>query len=160
MSENNQINSVTTKPDGSLLLRTLAMPGDANPVGDIFGGWIMSQMDIAGSLLARDIANGRVVTAAVEGMSFLSPVKVGDIVCCYGKCVRLGRSSMTISLELWVRTTLAGIGGRHEVPTLVTRGNYIYVRVDTNGKPASLPDDARQKALAGTDASSATTRHC
>ncbi len=160
MTERNRSNPVPPKPDGSLLLRTLAMPGDANPAGDIFGGWIMSQMDIAGSLLARDIADGRVVTAAVDGMSFLSPVKIGDIVCCYGKCIRLGRTSMTISLELWVRTTLAESSGRHDARTLVTRGNYVYVKVDSNGRPALLPDDAGQKAQVGSLASSAGLAQC
>ena len=85
-------------PIGNLLLRTLAMPRDTNPAGDIFGGWIMSQMDISGAILAREIANGRVVTAAVEGMSLLKPVSVGDVVCCYGKCIHVGHTSLKLHL--------------------------------------------------------------
>ena len=87
MTQNN-VNR-THPPIGNLLLRTLAMPADTNPAGDIFGGWIMSQMDISGAILAREIANGRVVTAAVDGMSFLKPVSVGDVVC---SCPRLAVS--------------------------------------------------------------------
>ncbi|MBP5243589.1 MAG: acyl-CoA thioesterase, partial [Succinivibrio sp.] len=90
-------------PVGNLLLRTLAMPGDTNPAGDIFGGCIMSQMDIAGALLAREVANGRVVTVAVEGMSFLKPVAVGDIVCCYGNCTHVGNTSLKVHMEIWVK---------------------------------------------------------
>ncbi|RDA32790.1 acyl-CoA thioesterase, partial [Escherichia coli] len=71
-------------PDGELLLRTLAMPADTNPNGDIFGGWIMSQMDIGGGIMAKELAKGRICTVSVEGMTFHSPVKVGDVVCCYG----------------------------------------------------------------------------
>ncbi|MGN0909658.1 MAG: acyl-CoA thioesterase, partial [Succinivibrio sp.] len=121
------------RPAGELLLRTLAMPADANPAGDIFGGWIMSQMDIAGSLLARDVAGGRIVTCAVDGMAFLSPVRVGDVVCCYGACSKIGRTSVTVSLELWVRSTIEGSGGMHAERRLVTRAHYVYVHVGATG---------------------------
>lgn len=143
------------RPSGELLLRTLAMPGDANPAGDIFGGWIMSQMDIAGSLLAREVAGGRVVTAAVDGMSFVSPVGVGDVVCCYGRCAKIGHTSLTISLELWVRTTNGENGGMHPQRRLVTRANYVYVHVSPQGRPIPLPEDASLRAQAGTGAASA-----
>ena len=143
------------RPSGELLLRTLAMPGDANPSGDIFGGWIMSQMDIAGSLLAREVAGGRVVTAAVDGMSFVSPVGVGDVVCCYGTCAKIGHTSVTISLELWVRTTNAENGGMHPQRRLVTRANYVYVHVSREGRPIPLPEDAALRARTGTGAASA-----
>jgi acyl-CoA thioesterase YciA len=145
----------SSRPRGELLLRTLAMPGDANPAGDIFGGWIMSQMDIAGSLLAREIANGRVVTAAVDGMSFVSPVSIGDVVCCYGSCAKIGRTSVTISLELWVRTSSGDSGGMHDERRLVTRAHYVYVHVNKAGRPVPLPDDAARRAEAGTGAASA-----
>ncbi len=92
MSENDKV------PDGDLLLRTLAMPADTNAHGVIFGGWIMSQMDIGGGILAKEIAGGRVVTVAVEAMSFHRPVKVGQVVCCYGRCIKVGNTSMTIKL--------------------------------------------------------------
>lgn len=143
------------RPRGELLFRTLAMPGDANPAGDIFGGWIMSQMDIAGSLLAREIAGGRVVTVAVDGMSFVSPVGIGDVVCCYGTCARIGRTSVTISLELWVRKTDLENGGMHPQRRLVTHGRYVYVHVDRDGKPIALPADAQRRAERGTGAASA-----
>ncbi len=143
------------RPAGELLLRTLAMPADANPAGDIFGGWIMSQMDIAGSLLAREVAGGRVVTVAVDGMSFVSPVGVGDVVCCYGTCARIGHTSVTVSLELWVRTTNAESGGMHPQRRLVTRAHYVYVHVSPEGRPVPLPADASLRAKAGTGAASA-----
>lgn len=90
-------------PHGELVLRTLAMPADTNANGDIFGGWLMSQMDIGGAILAKEIAEGRVVTVRVDGMTFLKPVAVGDVVCCYARCVRTGRSSMTVNVEVWVK---------------------------------------------------------
>ncbi len=73
------------EPEGDLLLRTMAMPADTNSNGDIFGGWIMSQMDIGGGILAKEIATGRVATVSVEGMTFYRPVQVGHVICCYGK---------------------------------------------------------------------------
>ena len=78
---------------GVLLLRTLAMPSDTNANGDIFGGWIMSQMDMGGAILAKEIAHGRVVTVAVESMNFIKPIAVGDVVCCYGQCLSVGEKS-------------------------------------------------------------------
>ena len=89
-----------TRPKGDLLLRTLAMPADTNPNGDIFGGWIVSQMDIAGGILAKETAQGRVVTVAVDSIQFIKPVEVGDVVCCYGQLERIGSTSMTIRLEV------------------------------------------------------------
>lgn len=88
---------------GVLLLRTLAMPSDTNANGDIFGGWIMSQMDMGGAILAKEIAHGRVVTVAVESMNFIKPNAVGDVVCCYGQCLSVGRSSIKIKVEVWVK---------------------------------------------------------
>lgn len=88
---------------GVLLLRTLAMPSDTNANGDIFGGWIMSQMDMGGAILAKEIAHGRVVTVAVESMNFIKPISVGDVVCCYGECLKVGRSSIKIKVEVWVK---------------------------------------------------------
>jgi acyl-CoA thioesterase YciA len=88
---------------GNLLLRTLAMPADTNANGDIFGGWIMSQMDIAGGILAKETAHSRVVTVAVDSIKFLKPVKVGDVICCYGRVLRIGTTSIAIELEVWVK---------------------------------------------------------
>ena len=86
-------------PKGQLLLRTLSMPADTNANGDIFGGWIMSQLDLAGGILAKEISGGRIVTVSVSSITFKKPVKVGDVVCCYGECVNIGRTSMSINLE-------------------------------------------------------------
>jgi len=96
----------SNSPKGNLILRTLAMPADTNPHGDIFGGWIMSQMDIAGGILAREKTCSRIVTVAVESITFIKPVNVGDVVCCYGEVVKIGKTSITIDLEVWVKPTL------------------------------------------------------
>ena len=98
MGKNKWFQNLTDKEGrqskGVLLLRTLAMPSDTNANGDIFGGWIMSQMDMGGAILAKEIAHGRVVTVAVESMNFIKPIAVGDVVCCYGQCLSVGRSSI------------------------------------------------------------------
>lgn len=144
--------NVEHPPVGNLLLRTLAMPADTNPAGDIFGGWIMSQMDIAGALLAREIANGRIVTVAVDGMSFLKPVCVGDVVCCYGKCTKVGHTSMTVHLEIWVKKVIESESNEHAERYLVTEANYTYVAVNKLGQPRSLPITAKNVAEKGIDA--------
>ena len=120
-----------TEPQGSLVLRTLAMPADTNPNGDIFGGWIMSQMDMAGGLAAKNLSNSRVSTVAVESMAFLNPVKVGDVVCCYADIIRVGNTSVRIKLEVWVLSHPFKADGRHKV----TEGFFTYVAVDDKGKP-------------------------
>ena len=91
--------TTTNAPQGELVLRTLAMPADTNANGDIFGGWLMSQMDMGGAILAKEIAHGRVVTVRVDGMTFLRPVAVGDVVCCYARCVKRGNTSISINIE-------------------------------------------------------------
>lgn len=147
--EQNNADLQHQSPMGNLLLRTMAMPGDTNPAGDIFGGWIMSNLDISGAILAREIAQGRVVTVAVDAMSFLKPVKVGDVVCCYGRCTHVGRTSLKINLELWVKKIYdLEISQR----SLVTKARYTYVAVDSNGKPRPLPDNANEVARQGIDA--------
>lgn len=108
------------------------MPADTNPNGDIFGGWIMSQMDKAGGILSKEIAAGRVVTVAVDGMSFHHPVEVGHVVCCYGKCIRIGTTSMTIKLEVWVRPVLPDPDNERYC---VTEATFTYVAIDEEGKP-------------------------
>lgn len=124
------------KPEGILLLRTLAMPADTNPNGDIFGGWIMSQMDIGGAILAKEIAHGRVVTVAVDGITFLKPVAVGDVVCCYGKAVHVGNSSMKVRMEVWVKKVASEpIGQRY----CVTEATFTYVAVDPEGRARPVP---------------------
>ncbi|SIQ01012.1 acyl-CoA thioesterase YciA [Aeromonas sp. RU39B] len=126
----------TRQPDGELLLRTLAMPADTNANGDIFGGWIMSQMDIGGGILAKELAKGRICTVSVEGMTFHNPIKVGDVVCCYGRCQRIGRSSMQIKLEVWVKPVLRENEAQRYC---VTEGVFNYVAIDDNGRPRPVP---------------------
>src|SRR2546422_9148572 len=96
------------QPKGELVIRTIAMPADTNPSGDIFGGWLMSQMDLGSGILATKTANSRVVTVAMEGMSFLHPVRVGDTVACYAWVEQIGRTSMTIPGVAWVRRYRSG----------------------------------------------------
>ena len=117
----------------TVLTKTVAMPADTNPNGDIFGGWLLSQMDVAGGILAKKIAKGRVATVAIEGMKFLLPVKVGDIVTCYGKLLKTGNSSISINLRVTAQS-LESIK-----PQDVTNGIFIYVAIDLDGKPRQLP---------------------
>ena len=124
------------QPIGNLMIRTLAMPADTNPSGDIFGGWILSIMDLGGAILAKELARGRVVTVAADATSFLKPVKVGDVVCCYGLCKHVGRTSLKIGLEVWVeRVEREPIGERE----CVTQAVFTYVAVDSEGVSRALP---------------------
>jgi acyl-CoA thioesterase YciA len=120
------------EPRGDLTIRTLAMPADTNPSGDIFGGWLLSQMDIAGGEAAQVCARGRTVTVAVEAMTFHLPVFVGDIVCCYAEIVRQGRTSISVRVEAW------SIRRRTRNRVLVTDGVFTYVAVDENRRPRAL----------------------
>src|ERR1700759_4037826 len=124
----------SSTPRGELSLRTVAMPADTNPNGDIFGGWIMSLMDLAAGVAAGTRARGRVATAAVSNLSFLQPVKVGDVVCVYTDIVRIGRSSITLGVEAWVLRR--GQGG----PGRVTAAEFVLVAVDEAGRPRRLPE--------------------
>ena len=117
----------------TVLTKTVAMPADTNPNGDIFGGWLLSQMDVAGGILAKKIAKGRVATVAIEGMKFLLPVKVGDTVTCYASILKTGNSSISINL----RVTAQGLESIQ--PQDVTNGTFIYVAIDLDGKPRQLP---------------------
>ena len=117
----------------TVLTKTVAMPADTNPNGDIFGGWLLSQMDVAGGILAKKIAKGRVATVAIEGMKFLLPVKVGDTVTCYGSILKTGNSSVSINL----RVTAQGLESIQ--PQDVTNGTFVYVAIDLEGKPRQLP---------------------
>ncbi|MFK7820061.1 MAG: acyl-CoA thioester hydrolase YciA [Planctomycetaceae bacterium] len=126
------------EPRGKMVLRTLAMPADTNANGDIFGGWIMSQMDIAGGILAKEVAQGRTVTVAVDGMKFLHPVQVGDVVCCYGDVSRIGNTSITLHLEVWVKPILREVESP-ETRFKVTEANFTFVAIDDDGKKRSVP---------------------
>jgi acyl-CoA thioesterase YciA len=126
---------MTETPRGALTLRTLAMPADVNVNGDIFGGWVLSQMDIAAGIVAGERAQGRVATVAIEAMKFIRPVKVGDVLCIYADVERVGRSSMGIALEAWV---LRGrIGAREKV----TEGTFTFVAIDEAGQPRPVPPE-------------------
>jgi acyl-CoA thioesterase YciA len=125
----------TNRPTGELTLRTLAMPTDANPAGDIFGGWVMSQMDLASGIRAAERARGRVVTAAVKEMAFQLPVKVGDTLNVYTEVTRVGRSSITLQVEAWAQRA------RHRVLEKVTAGTFIMVALDENGQPTAVPPE-------------------
>ena len=122
------------KTGGQLAIRTLAMPSDTNPNGDIFGGWVISQMDLAGLSIARKVAKGRVTTVAIDKMVFLSPVHVGDFICCYVELVKTGRTSITVLIETFATDELSGCR-RH-----VTEGVFTYVAIDAQGKPTVLPE--------------------
>src|ERR1035437_5756515 len=130
----------TVYPEGELLLRTSPMPSDTNANGDIFGGWIMSQMDIAGGMMAIEIAGGRAVTIAVDAMKFIKPVKIGDVVCCYGKVTRVGSTSVTIRLEVWVKPGFREIKiDKENAYFMVTEASYTYVAVDQEGLKRLIP---------------------
>ena len=120
-----------TEPTGALIIRTLAMPADTNPAGDIFGGWVMSQMDIAGAIAAIERVKGRVVTVAVEAMTFIAPVKVGDGALLGSE--RVGTTSITVGLEAWVRRN------RLDDRTKVTEARFVYVSLDENGQKRPIP---------------------
>ncbi|PSL20115.1 acyl-CoA thioester hydrolase YciA [Shimia abyssi] len=123
-------------PRGELTLRTLAMPADVNVNGDIFGGWVLSQMDIATGIVAGTRADGRVATVAVDAMKFIRPVKVGDVLCIYARIERVGRTSMGIGVEAWV---LRGRIGEREK---VTEAIFTYVAIDEDGRPREVPETA------------------
>ena len=128
---------VSRQPDGMLVLRTLAMPRDTNPGGDIFGGWILSQMDIGGGLIAKEVTRGRVVTVTVDQMTFVRPVHVGDTICVYAKVVRIGNSSMDVKLEVWAKDLMEEF---EEQRHIVTEGVFRFVAIDEEGRPRPIPD--------------------
>ena len=120
-------------PAGELTLRIQAMPSDVNVNGDIFGGWVLSQMDIASGIIAGQRAQGRVTTVALDAMKFIRPVRVGDVMCIYGRIARVGRSSMGVLIEAWA---LRHADGSREK---VTEAMFTYVAIDQNGRPRPVP---------------------
>lgn len=120
------------KPTGELTLRTLAMPADTNVSGDIFGGWVLSQMDIAAGIIAGGRAQGRVATVAVDAMKFIRPVHVGDVLCVYGDVQRVGRSSIAIGIEAWVKRDRIGLREK------VTEAVFTFVAIDDAGQPRAV----------------------
>ena len=122
------------QPQGTLALQTIAMPENANWNGDIFGGWLVSQMDLAGAVTARARAKGRVATVAIDSMAFLRPVPVGAVVSCYTRMQDIGRSSMQILLEVWI------VEDNGELAK-VTEGHFTFVAIDQNGRTRAVPRD-------------------
>jgi acyl-CoA thioesterase YciA len=124
-----------TEPCGDLCIRTLAMPADTNANGDIFGGWLLSQMDLAGGVFASKITKSRTVTVAIEAMNFRKPVFVGDLVSVHASLVRIGKTSITVHLDAWV------LRRKEMLSILVTDGNFTYVAIDDQGHPQAIPQD-------------------
>ncbi len=123
---------MNNEPTGKLTIRVVAMPADTNPSGDIFGGWVLSQMDIAGGVAAAQRTKTRVVTVAVNAMTFISPVKVGDVLCIYTKIIKIGTTSITIAIEAWARRD------RMEKREKVTEGHFTYVALSDKGKKCAI----------------------
>lgn len=126
-------NDDTPKPAGELCLQTVAMPADANSSGDIFGGWLVSQMDLAGAVQANRMARGRIATVAIDSMVFVRPVAIGSVISCYCNVKDIGRSSMTIVVEVWARQY------NDAEPRKVTEGQFTFVAIDENRRTRPVP---------------------
>jgi len=120
------------QPRGHLAIRMLAMPANTNPNGDIFGGWVVSNMDLAGLSVAKEYTSQRATTVAIDKMVFIAPVNVGDFICCYADVIKTGRTSVTISVETWA------IGAGDTERRQVTEGVFTYVAIDAQGRPTPL----------------------
>mgnify|MGYP000075350640 FL=1 len=119
--------------NGELVMRTIAMPADTNSNGDIFGGWVLSQMDLGGGIIAKSNSPaGRAVTVSIDSMSFINSIKVGDMVSCYAKLIHRGRTSMKIQIEAWTYSYTT------QETKHVTQGIFTYVAIDADGKPCKL----------------------
>ena len=125
--------SQPVKPTGDPAIRTLAMPADTNPNGDIFGGWLLAQMDIGGGSVAVARAHGRAATVAIDAMTFLKPVQVGDIVSVYAEVVHVGRTSLKVHVQAWAKRA------RGDLEELVTEGTFTYVAIDEHRRPRPVP---------------------
>ena len=130
-------NPLELPPEQDLAIRVMAMPADTNAAGDIFGGWLMSQVDIAGSIIARRRANGRTVTVAVDSFQFKQPVFVGDLISCYATITRVGHTSLTVTVKAFAERQQES----HEI-LLVTEADLTYVAVDDNRRPRPLPPES------------------
>lgn len=127
-----------TEPGGELTIRVVAMPADTNANGDIFGGWVLSRMDQAGGIAGVDRAQGRVVTVAIDAMTFVKPVRVGDVLCVYTSVQSVGRTSMKIHVEAWARRF------RTDIREKVTVGTFTFVAIDDEGRPRLVPPEPIQ----------------
>ena len=122
------MHTVNTLPTGTIALQTITMPADTNPFGDIFGGWVMAQMDLAGAIYANEVSQGRVTTVAVSSMVFMQPVPVGAIISCYTSTLHIGNTSIRVKVEVWIKDFLT-----HQI-SQVTQGEYVYVALDEHGR--------------------------
>ncbi len=125
-----------TTPRGEVTIQTLAMPADTNANGDIFGGWLVSQMDLAAGVLSKKLSRGRTATIAIHSMTFLRPVHVGDMISCYAELIKTGNTSMTIAVEVWTEMLSTGEQFR------VTEGTFVFVAIDDKGKPRPVSKSA------------------
>lgn len=130
------MNEKDAASQGELTVRTPAMPADANAAGDIFGGWVMAQMDSASGIRAAERARGRVVTAVVKEMAFEKPVKVGDTLCVYTQITKIGRTSITLKVEAWAQRYLSDIMEK------VTSAEFVMVALDAMGRPTPVPPES------------------
>lgn len=123
-------------PNGELVLQTLTLPADTNSNGDVFGGWLMSQMDLAGAIASREIAHGKVTTVSVGGMGFLCPIPVGSTVSCYCEVLEVGRASVKVLIEVWVKHY-------SREKQKVTESEFVYVAIDQTGRTRPIPKENR-----------------
>ncbi len=129
-------------PEGTLSLQTIAMPADTNWSGDVFGGWIVSQMDLAGAIHVERFSKGRCATIAINQMTFLVPVKVGNVISCYTKILEVGNTSVQVQIEVW---------NSHDdsrEPVRITEGVFTFVAVDVKGNKRQISEEVRQKFTA------------
>ncbi len=126
------ISQVHSQAEGELVIRTVAMAAHTNFNGDIFGGWVMSQMDMGAGIIAYRTSKNRVTTVAVDKIAFLNPVKVGDIISCYAKLLKIGNTSMQIKVEVWVLRKLTTDDIK------VTEGIFTFVAIDEHGQPTPV----------------------
>ena len=129
------------KPEGTLPLQTIEMPDDTNSSGDVFGGWIVSQMDLAGAIHAERFSKGRCATISINEMTFLVPVKVGDVITCYTKILKVGNTSIQMQIEVWDSHDSSREAKR------VTAGVFTFVAVDVKGGKRQIPEDVKQSFL-------------
>jgi acyl-CoA thioesterase YciA len=127
--------STNAKPQGRLTIQIVAMPADTNANGDIFGGWLVSHMDMGAGIEARRRSKARAVTVAIDSLLFLKPVNVGETVCCYGDVLKVGRTSMQIKMEVWT------LSMQDENPKKVAEGLFTFVAIDGSGKPQPVDRD-------------------
>jgi acyl-CoA thioesterase YciA len=121
-----------SEPQGQLVIQIVAMPADTNANGDIFGGWLVSHLDMGAGIAARRRAGCRVVTVAIDTLTFIKPVSVGDTVCCYADLIKVGRTSMQFKMSAWI-VSLESL-----TPKKVAEGTFTFVAIDQNGKPQAV----------------------